>query len=75
MLALTPRPECLECGLAYGAPGFAFHCEQSEYGPAYWSDRGLLCSPGCAAAHARKRLAEGTMPKGPVDCPVDWYAF
>jgi hypothetical protein len=23
MLARTPKPVCIECGLAYGAPGFS----------------------------------------------------
>lgn len=75
MLARTPKPACIECGLTYGAPGFAFEKGRREYGPAYWSDRGLLCSPTCANSHVRKRVAEGTMPKGPVDCPVMWEAF
>ena len=75
MLARTPKPVCIECGLAYGAPGFAFHHGEREEGPAYYSDRGLLCSPVCATGHTKKRVAEGTMPKGPVECPVDWYAY
>ena len=73
MLARTPKPVCVECGLAYGAPGFSLDHDRLDLGPAYWSDRGLLCSPECAGVHLRKRVAEGTMPKGPVECPVDWY--
>ena len=74
MLARTPKSACIECGLAYGAPGFSLDHDRADLGPAYWSDRGLLCSPECAQTHARKRLAEGTFPKGPVECPVDWYS-
>jgi hypothetical protein len=75
MLAKTPRPICLECGLAHGEPGFAHDHGDIDNGPAYWSDRGLLCSAPCALEHVRKRTAEGTMPKGPIDCPVDVFGF
>jgi hypothetical protein len=75
MLARTPKPVCIECRRAYGAPGWVFYHGERQEGPAYWSDRGLLCSPGCATTHARKRFAEGTMITGSVDCPVDWYAY
>ncbi|MDO9337070.1 MAG: hypothetical protein EON95_16770 [Caulobacteraceae bacterium] len=75
MLARTQKPACVECGLAYGAPGFVFYHGEREQGPAYWSDRGLLCSPVCATGHARKRFAEGTMPKGAVECPVVWEVY
>lgn len=74
MLARTPKPVCVECGKGYRAPGFSYDHGQPELGPAYWSDHGLLCSPVCANTHVRKRVAEGTMPRLPVECPVDWYA-
>ena len=73
MLAKTPRTVCIECGLDYWAPGFSHDHGRPDYGPAYWSDRGLLCSPTCAGDHYRKRVAEGTMPSLPVDCPVDVF--
>ncbi|HYE44569.1 MAG TPA: hypothetical protein VEA44_02225 [Caulobacter sp.] len=73
MLARTPKTVCIECGLDFWAPGFAYYHDEIANGPAYWSDRGLLCTPICATAHARRRMAEGTMPVGPVDCPVDVF--
>lgn len=73
MLAKTPKSVCLECGLPFGAAGFSYDHDDPDLGPAYWSDRGLLCSPGCAGDHYRKRMAEGTMPAAPMDCPVEWW--
>jgi len=73
MLARTPRLLCVECGLAWGQPGFvAYHGDPLE-GPAYWSDVGLLCSPRCAGVHFRHRVAEGTLPDKPVECPIEAF--
>jgi hypothetical protein len=70
MLDRSPRPACLECGLPADSPAFAWHAGQRENGPAYWSDRGLLCSPVCATAHVRKRRADGTEMRDPAPAPV-----
>ncbi len=71
MLARTEKYRCIECGLPYAADGFSLHYGRIENGPAYWSDRGLLCSPQCSLAHYRKRAAEGTLPKQPAPDPMD----
>ena len=55
MLARTEKYRCIECGLAYGEPAFWLHGGRIENGPAYWTDRGMLCSPQCSLAHHRKR--------------------
>jgi hypothetical protein len=47
------------------------HAGIREHGPAYWSDRGILCSVGCAHKHFRKRKADRTFIAIPLDCPVD----
>ena len=65
MLARTPS--CIECGLAWGAPGF----RHEDDAPLYWSDTGILCSGGCAQAHFAKRLADGTFVAAPAECPVE----
>jgi hypothetical protein len=75
MLARTEKYRCIECGLPYGADEFAFHYGRIENGPAYWSDRGLLCSPACSLAHYRKRAAEGTLPTGPAANPMETDGF
>lgn len=71
MLARPERHRCIECGLPYGAEGFALHYGRIENGPAYWCDRGLLCSPQCSLAHTRKRIAEGTLPREPAPDPFE----
>ncbi len=45
MLARPETRRCIECGLAYGTDAFGYHEGRIENGPAYWSDRGILCSP------------------------------
>ncbi len=74
MLARSPRLMCIECGLAWGQPKFVCWDGDPSLGPGYWSDQGLLCSPGCAGVHFRKRAAEGSLPDKPVDCPVDVFS-
>ena len=71
---MLKRPEtykCIECGLPYGAAGFALHQGRTENGPAYWCDRGLLCSPQCSLTQYRKRAAEGTLPIEPAPNPFE----
>ncbi|WP_127519621.1 hypothetical protein [Mesorhizobium sp. Z1-4] len=65
MLARPEITRCIECGLAYGSPGFALDGD----GPAYWCDRGVLCSPRCSLAHHKMRTAEGTLPARPAPDP------
>jgi hypothetical protein len=72
---LLARPEtrrCIECGLPYGAISFWCHHGDINNGPAYWSDRGILCSPKCSLAHFRKREADGSLPDRPAPDP---FAF
>lgn len=71
MLARPERYRCIECNLPWGDERFACYHGQVEYGPAYWCDRGLLCSPQCALAHYQKRRAEGTMPTEPAPNPFE----
>lgn len=61
---------CIECGLPYRANGFSYYHDEMENGPAYWSDRGILCSPRCALAHHRRREAEGTLREKPAPDPL-----
>lgn len=61
MLARPETHRCTECGLPYGAIGWRHHGD-IDNGPAYWSDRGILCSPKCSLAHFQRRQAEGTPP-------------
>ncbi len=70
MLDRSPRPVCIECGLPYEAPSFARHAGDIRNGPAYWSDRGLLCSPICATAHVARRRMEGTEMREPAPAPM-----
>ena len=71
MLARPERHRCVECGLAYGEPAFDLHYGRLENGPAYWSDRGVLCSPECSLAHHRRRKAEGPLPDEPAPNPFE----
>ena len=69
MLARTETLRCVECGLAYGAEDFAYYEGLIENGPAYWSDRGLLCSPGCSLTHHLRRDVEGSLRSAPAPDP------
>lgn len=71
MLRRSLHTHCLECGKPYGDPAFASFQGRVEAGPAFWSDRGLLCSPACCVAHHQKRLAEGDPMTAPVENPVE----
>ncbi len=74
MLKKTPTRTCIECGLPYGHPDFGYHAGRIENGPAYWSDRGLLCSHACSTVHFEKRVREGDPMKEPAPNPLeqDW---
>jgi len=71
MLARPGTLRCIECGLAFGEPGFCLHGGRIEGGPAYFTDRGALCSPKCSLAHYLKREAEGTLPAAPPANPFE----
>lgn len=71
MLARPETKRCIECGLPYGATGFAYHYGRIESGPAYWCDRGVLCSPRCSLSHFKRRQAEGTPPERPAPDPFE----
>lgn len=71
---MLARPEpfrCVECGLPYGSPLFHHYHGDIAQGAAYWSDRGVLCSPKCSLAHHARRAAEGTLVDRPAPDPMD----
>lgn len=70
MLAIPERFRCVECGKAFGAEDFACYEGDVANGPAYWSDRGVLCSPGCSLAHHMKRMEEGSVASTPAPDPL-----
>lgn len=70
MLTKAEKYKCVECGRLFGTEGFAYYKGQIENGAAYFSDRGVLCSPECSLAHTRKRGAEGTPPERPARDPL-----
>ncbi|UVF17785.1 hypothetical protein HPT29_014730 [Microvirga terrae] len=74
MLKRAQARTCVECGLAYGHPDFSSHAGRVEHGPAYWSDRGVLCSHGCSLAHFERREREGDPMTDPAPNPLqqDW---
>lgn len=57
--------------MAYGHPDFAYHAGKAQNGPAYWSDRGLLCSHACSVAHYERREKEGDPMKEPAPNPLE----
>lgn len=71
MLARPETKRCIECGLPFDAPTFQYHEGIAEHGPAYWVDRGILCSPSCSLTHFRRREAEGTLPDRPAPDPFE----
>ena len=71
MLARPDAYRCIECGLPYRAPGFHHYHGMIEEGPAYWTDRGLLCSPQCSLTHHKKRRAAGTLQQEPAPDPFE----
>ena len=72
MLARPETKRCIECGLPHGSIGFAYYEGDIDNGPAYWTDRGILCSAKCSLVHFRRREAEGTFPTMPVADPFDF---
>ena len=71
---MLQRPQaraCVECGRPYGHPDFGYHAGRIENGPAYWSDRGLLCSEACSTAHFERRVKEGNPMREPAPNPLD----
>ncbi|WP_309083629.1 hypothetical protein [Chelativorans sp.] len=71
MLARPEKFRCIECSKPFGAPDFACYYGQIESGPAYWSDRGMLCSLECSLRHHRQRMAEGTLSSAPAADPFE----
>jgi hypothetical protein len=74
MLKRTQARTCIECGLPYDHPDFVHHAGRVENGPAYWSERGLLCSHACSTAHFEKRVKAGDPMTEPAPNPLeqDW---
>jgi len=74
MLKKAQARTCIECGLPYGHPDFTYHAGRVESGPAYWSERGLLCSHACSTAHFEKRVKAGDPMTEPAPNPIeqDW---
>ena len=70
MLAPSDKFRCIECGKPFGMPGFAYHHGNPDDGPAYFSDRGVLCSAQCSLTHYRKRRADGTAQAQPARNPM-----
>lgn len=73
MLARPGKFACIECGLPFGSEGFAYYHGEFSRGPAYYTDRGVLCSVACSLAHHEKRRAAGTLPAAPPRNPMDGY--
>lgn len=71
MLARPEKYRCIECSEPFGSEAFHYYEGKLDNGPAYWCDRGILCSPQCATAHYLKRRAEGTLPKTPAPNPFE----
>ncbi len=71
MLTRPHQAKCVECGKAYGRPDFEYHYNRIENGPAYWSDRGLLCSHACAIEHFKRRRAAGDPMREPAASPLE----
>ena len=69
MLDRSPRPVCVECSLPLEALTFTWQRGLQGMGPAYWSDRGVLCSVACVVAHVAKRRADGTEMREPAPEP------
>jgi hypothetical protein len=74
MLKKTRARTCIECGLPYDHPDFVYHAGRVQNGPAYWSERGLLCSHACSTAHFEKRVKAGDPMTEPAPNPLeqDW---
>ena len=71
MLARPETRRCIECGTPYESAAFHYYHGDVRDGAAYWSDRGILCSPRCALAHHRRRAADGSLPPAPAPDPFE----
>lgn len=71
MLARPETRRCIECGTPYEANTFHYWHGDANNGPAYYCDRGILCSPQCSLTHFRRREAEGTLQQLPADDPFE----
>ena len=71
MLQSLHHTNCLTCGKPYGATDFGYYSGRPENGPAYWSERGLLCSHECAGQPHRQRFAAGDPMRDPADNPLE----
>ncbi len=71
MLSRLHHTNCVECGKPYGDPAFGYHAGRIENGPAYWSDRGLLCSHECAVEHFKRRREAGDPMREPAPNPLE----
>lgn len=71
MLARPEARRCVECGTSYESATFHYHYGRVENGPAYFCDRGILCSPQCSLEHHRRRETEGTLPTEPATDPFE----
>lgn len=60
---MLKRPDswsCIECGTPFRSETFHYYEGRIENGPAYWSDRGILCSAACSLLHYKNRKADGS---------------
>lgn len=71
MLARPEKYLCIECSLPYGSETFQYYEGNIDNGPAYWCDRGVLCSPQCSLKHYLMRREEGTLPDEPAPNPFE----
>ena len=71
MLTRPHQAKCVECGKAYGRPDFEYHYNRIENGPAYWSDRGLLCTIECSMEHYKRRKEAGDPIGPPAPNPLE----
>jgi hypothetical protein len=72
MLAPPETRRCIQCGASFDSPAFWYHQGDPANGPAYWTDRGILCSPTCSLSHFQMRQAQGTLPTKPAPDPFEF---
>lgn len=72
MLARPETRRCIQCGTPFDSPEFWYHQGDEKNGPAYWTDRGILCSPTCSLQHYRMRQAQGSVPSKPTPDPFGY---
>lgn len=69
MLTKASEFTCIVCGRGPDHPDYAWGNGRSSDGPAYWSERGAMCSAACALSHGLKRAADGDAMSEPADPP------